>query len=100
MINHLSLGPAIVKAKSLSDTTSGGGHSWDGEARSRPGELISDEHENMLKRVEASKGTTPGPTASDSSESVQYVRLKPAVPAAGNAGNVSVARKTEQVCIF
>ena len=99
MINHSSFGLAIVnlKAKAQSDT-SGGGHSWDGEARSRPGELISDECENMLGRVEASKGTTPAPTASGGL--VRYVQLKLAAPAAGNAGNISVAQKMEQVCIF
>ena len=99
MINHSSFGPAIVnlKAKAQSNT-SGGGHSWDGEARSRPGDIISDEHEDMLGRVEASKGTMPAPTASGGS--VRYVQLKLAAPAAGNAGNVSVAWKTEQVCIF
>lgn len=92
MIDVLSFGPAIVKSKSQS---SSGGNSWDGKARFRSWEPVSDEHDDILERVQASKGTTPAATGS----TARYVRLQPAVPAAGNAGNVSVARKTEQVGI-
>jgi hypothetical protein len=49
----------------------------------------------MLEKVRASKGMTPAATGS----SVGYVQLKPAVPAVGNASNVSVAQKMEQVGI-
>ena len=87
-------GQQIVKKKLQSNTGSTvGGHSQDSEGLFRPGKFDSDEDENMLKKVKASKGTTPiAPT----SRSARYIQLMPAAPAAGDG---SVAQHTAQVCI-
>jgi len=87
-------GQQIVKKKLQSNTGStAGGHSQDSEGLFHPGKFDSDEDEDMLKKVKASKGTMPvAPTGC----SARYIRLVPAAPAAGDG---SVAWHTAQVCI-
>jgi len=88
-------GQQIVKKKLQSDTTTGsmGSHSQDSEGIFCPGKFDSDEDEDMLEKVKASKGTTP---VAPTSHSARYIRLTPAAPAASDG---SVARHTAQVCI-
>ena len=71
-----------------------GSHSQDSKGLFCPGKFDSDEDEDMLEKVKASKGMTPiAPTG----HSARYIWLMPAAPAAGDG---SMARHTAQMCIF
>jgi len=87
-------GQKIVKSMLQSNTCGTGGHSQDSEDRTSPGKFDSDENEDMLKRVKASKRTMP---VASTGSPARYIRLTPAAP---TAGDVSVARHTAKVRIF
>jgi len=87
-------GQKIVKSTLQSNTCSTGGHSQDSEGRSCPGEFDSDEDEDMLEKVKASKRTVP---VASTGGSARYIRLTPAAP---TAGDISVARHTAKVRTF
>ena len=78
-------GQKIVKSMLQSNTCGTGGHSQDSEDRTSPGKFDSNENEDMLKRVKASKRTMP---VASTGSPARYIRLTPAAP---TAGDVSVA---------
>ena len=95
MPTHSGQQIASVKKNIQSNTTGStvGGHSQDSEGIFCPGEFDSDEDEDMLKKVKASKGTMPvAPTG----RSARYIRL---IPAALAAGDGPMTQHTAQVCI-
>ena len=86
-------GQKIVKSRVRANTHGMSGHSQDSEDESCPGKFNSNENEDLLEKVKASKCTM---TVASTGGPARYIRLTPSAPTAGDA---SVARHTAKVCV-